>query len=220
MWTQTDISTLCRLTGSKLSDTINGIAISALGYTPQFFSAYFEDIQIIAELLFESEGKALIVDLSYVSKVDAATPPLPVPHFTALDDTQIAQAVSTIGEEGTHHVEATFGPDAPVSPDDIAALFHSSGTTGGRPKIIPNTYKMLNAVISRKLPAAGLSGSSADGEQTVLNTLGSLVNIATFHGESVSHVTLFIATIDCLSRQFSLDAFTPERAWCSRLPWR
>ncbi|KAL1946336.1 hypothetical protein VTO73DRAFT_15463 [Trametes versicolor] len=157
------------------------MAVSALGYTPQFFSAYFEDVQTIAELLSESGGRALIVDSFNASKVNVATTPLHVPHFTALDDAQIAQAVSTITEGGTHHVEATFSPDAPVGPDDIAALFHSSGTTGGRPKIIPNTYKMLNAVISRKLPAAGLSGSSADGEQTVLNTLGSLVNIATFH---------------------------------------
>lgn len=194
------------------------MAVSALGYTPQFFSAYFEDVQTISELLSESGGRALIVDSSYASKVNVATTPLPVPHFTALDDAQIAQAVSTITNEGTHDVEATFSPDAPVGPDDIAALFHSSGTTGGRPKIIPNTYKMLNAVISRKLPAAGLSGSSAEGEQTVLNALGSLVNIATFHGESVLYIILSAADTDCLLRQFSLDASTLERVWYSRLP--
>ncbi|KAI0367704.1 acetyl-CoA synthetase-like protein [Pilatotrama ljubarskyi] len=189
------------LTGSKFSDLVNAIAVSALGYTPQFFSAYFENISTILELLSQSGGKALIFDTTYTAKVGGGGA-LEIPHFTALDDSEIAVASETT-KSGESSAPA-FCPDAPVGPEDVAALFHSSGTTGGRPKIIPNTYKMLNAVIARKLPEAGLFSASGDDAQIVINTIGSLANIATFH--------IFLGCIyagGCLVQSSSL-AITPE----------
>ncbi|KAI8989116.1 acetyl-CoA synthetase-like protein [Trametes punicea] len=168
------------LTGHKLSDLINAIAVSALGYTPQFFSAYFEDAALIMELLSHSGGKALVVDSSFAAKLTSADPSV-LPHFVALDDTQISQLIRDVKQGGNEGEQLAFVPDAAVRPDDIAALFHSSGTTGGRPKIIPNTYKMLNTVISRKFPSAGLTSQGDGGQQITINTIGSLAHIATFH---------------------------------------
>ncbi|OSD01388.1 acetyl-CoA synthetase-like protein [Trametes coccinea BRFM310] len=167
----------CWLTGRKLSDLINGIALSALGYTPQFFSSYFEDIALVAELLSQSRGKALIIDVSFADKVAVANA-LSVQHFVALDDAQLEQLTQDGERDGAAFA---FGPDVSVRSDDIAALFHSSGTTGGRPKIIPNTFKMLRSTISRRFPAAGLTSSVDSGAQTTINTIGSLVHVATFH---------------------------------------
>ncbi|KAI9066826.1 acetyl-CoA synthetase-like protein [Trametes sanguinea] len=167
----------CWLTGRKLSDLINGIALSALGYTPQFFSSYFEDVALVAELLSQSKGKALILDAGFADKL-ASADALSVPHFVALDEAQLEQLARDGGPDSPNTV---FSPDVPMRPDDIAALFHSSGTTGGRPKIIPNTHKMLRSTIARRFPAIGLTSAVESGAQTAINTIGSLVHIATFH---------------------------------------
>ncbi len=54
-----------RLTGRKVTDLVNTIAISSLGYTPQFFSGYFSGLSVVIELLVKSGGKAIIIDRSF-----------------------------------------------------------------------------------------------------------------------------------------------------------
>ncbi|CDO77060.1 hypothetical protein BN946_scf184473.g4 [Trametes cinnabarina] len=170
----------CWLTGRKLSDLINGIALSALGYTPQFFSTYSEDVALIIELLSQSKGRALVIDARFADKV-ASHGSASMPYFVALDDAQLQELVSDAMQGGGDVSTLTFVPDAPVRPDDIAALFHSSGTTGGRPKIIPNTFKMLKSTISVRFPSSDLTSAVGGGQQTTINTISNLIGIATFH---------------------------------------
>ncbi|KAI0764534.1 acetyl-CoA synthetase-like protein [Trametes elegans] len=169
------------LTGSKFTDYVNSLAVSALGYTPQFFGGSFDDATHIPELLSRSSGRALIYDAVHQEKV-AAESGLSVPQFAALNDTQIAQATSNVFKDGADSIPpASLQAEAAVALDDIAFLFHSSGTTGGRPKIIPNTFKMLHAVIKRKLIAVGVTSQVDNGEQFVINNIGGLVNPGSFH---------------------------------------
>ena len=70
-----------------------------------------------------------------------------------------------------------------VGRDDLAVLYHSSGTTGGMPKIIPNTFKMVCAVSTGKIFSA-IQISSDPSVQTTVNTIGSVAHIASFHSTS------------------------------------
>lgn len=170
-----------RLTGRKVTDLVNTIAISSLGYTPQFFSGYFSGFSVVIELLVKSGGKAIIIDKSFQPQVSEYGT-VPVPSFDALEDTELLTAIST--SEGPDALRFAVDSEAAVGLDDYAALFHSSGTTGGMPKIIPNTYKMIRAVILYKHSGAQDPDKeflANGGGQTVANTLGSLAHIASFH---------------------------------------
>ncbi|TFK91197.1 acetyl-CoA synthetase-like protein [Polyporus arcularius HHB13444] len=170
------------LTGRKFSDMLNHIAVSSLGYTPQLFgSGDFTDVSVIYELLSKSGGKALVIDPSRLPvNPSPDTVQCPPSHFVPLDDAGMLEAIAELKAAGRED-ELKFGQQsiAPVRRDDIAAMFHSSGTTGGMPKIIPNTYKMIEAVIRRKVIVAGLLPLSEG--QHVINTIGSTAHVASFH---------------------------------------
>ncbi|OJT05027.1 hypothetical protein TRAPUB_4183 [Trametes pubescens] len=169
------------LTGRKVTDLVNTIAISSLGYTPQFFSGYFSGLSVVIELLVKSGGKAIIIDRSFQPQLTEYGA-VPVPTFDALEDAELLEAISA--SEVPDALRFAVDPEAAVGLDDYAALFHSSGTTGGMPKIIPNTYKMIRAVILYKHSGAQDPDKeflANGGGQTVANTLGSLAHIASFH---------------------------------------
>ncbi|RPD75387.1 acetyl-CoA synthetase-like protein [Lentinus tigrinus ALCF2SS1-7] len=170
------------LTGRKFSDMLNHIAVASLGYTPQLFgSGDFTDISVIYELLAKSGGKALVIEPSQLP-VNSSPDAIQVPpsHFVPMDDAGMLAAIAELKAAGRED-ELKFRQQsvAAVRRDDIAAMFHSSGTTGGMPKIIPNTYKMLEAVIDHKVITAGLS--YIPGAQHVINTIGSTAHVASFH---------------------------------------
>ncbi|KAI8976643.1 acetyl-CoA synthetase-like protein [Trametes punicea] len=170
------------LTGRKLTDLVNTIAISSLGYTPQFFSGYFSGAGVVIDLLKKSGGKALIIDPSFQTQLSELGD-LPLPTFNALEEAILLQDIAEEEKDGATDV-LRFAPQAAVGLDDYAALFHSSGTTGKMPKIIPNTYKMLRAVILYKHSGAqdpDKAFLANGGGQTVANTPGSLAHIASFH---------------------------------------
>ncbi|TBU36153.1 hypothetical protein BD309DRAFT_1027081 [Dichomitus squalens] len=137
------------LTGSKLSDLINSIAMSALGYTPQFFGGYFGNVSIVLDLLLKSGGKALIVDETYLPAASAASATTTIIVYRSLDYDELSQLVVKVLSGGRAQDLKLSEPEVSVGPDDIAVLFHSSGTTGGLPKIIPNTFDKLGAVKTR-----------------------------------------------------------------------
>ncbi|KAH9848342.1 acetyl-CoA synthetase-like protein [Lenzites betulinus] len=169
------------LTGRKLTDLVNTIAVSSLGYTPQFFSGHFDNVGLIFSLLAKSGGKALVFDAATFEERIAAIDPLPVPHFPSLELDDLARLVAAAAkeEEGATGERLVFRDVAPVALDDLAALFHSSGTTGALPKIIPNTFRMLRAVLTAKF--LNVQYPLETGQQGVINTLGSLAHIGSFH---------------------------------------
>ncbi|KAI0764537.1 acetyl-CoA synthetase-like protein [Trametes elegans] len=168
------------LTGRKITDIVNTLAVSSLGYIPQFFSGYFSGLAVIVELLVKTGGKAIALDPSYKSQI-AQLNSLPVPSLITLEDWEIQQTISEArGPLGPFQLD----PNAAVRLDDYAALFHTSGTSGGTPKVIPNTHKMLRAVILYKHSGAqGIDDEflANGGAQTVANTVGNHAHIATYH---------------------------------------
>ncbi|KAI0720815.1 acetyl-CoA synthetase-like protein [Cerioporus squamosus] len=159
-----------------------------LGYTPQLFgSGDFTDVSVIYELLAKSGGKALVIDPSRLPvNPSPDTVQSPPSHIVPLDDAGMLAVIAELKAAGRED-ELKFSQQslAPVRRDDLAVMFHSSGTTGGMPKIIPSTYKMLDAVIRYKVTVVG--SSSVPGAQDVINTIGSTAHIASFH--------IFLATI-------------------------
>jgi len=72
-----------------------------------------------------------------------------------------------------------LGAAPAVAADDYGVITHSSGTTGGMPKIVPYTHKMLHTAFATKWPAIlDLSGV----DQIVINSMDNLVSIPGFHG--------------------------------------
>lgn len=173
-----------RLTGRKWTDLVNNITISSLGYAPQLFgSGDFKNVSVIYDLIAKSGGKALIVDPSHLHMVpDPAASP--VPQFPPVEDADMVQAIAKLTSAGQEDA-LTFDLESvvPVGRDDLAVLFHSSGTTGGMPKILPNTYKMLHSVLQYKLDHLFPAGAepATDSRQIVINTIGSTAHIASFH---------------------------------------
>ncbi|KAI0312670.1 acetyl-CoA synthetase-like protein [Amylostereum chailletii] len=141
------------LTGRKLADPVNAIAISACGLVPQFFG---------------SGGKALIADDAYLSEL--LDHPLPAFAGVSLET----------ADEAKGSVEGVLDDIPPVALSDYGPISHSSGPTAGLPKIIPNTHAMLRAVVQDKWPGSA-SGVMNNEKPIVVNTLGNFAQIGSFH---------------------------------------
>ena len=62
-----------------------------------------------------------------------------------------------------------------VSADDVAVIFHTSGTTGGRPKPVPQTHKWL--VSEGEVTWKCVIQRHPEGQQHVFNNIGSFASI-------------------------------------------
>ncbi|KAH9917682.1 acetyl-CoA synthetase-like protein [Epithele typhae] len=161
----------CWFTGRRLADFVNSTALSALGFVPQFFGGYFPSADSVLLLLERGGGKALVVDPSLAAPF--AEHPSTVPRFSPLAPAELDTLAAARPLD-----EWAFGADRAVRLDDVAILFHSSGTTAGLPKIIPNTFRMLRSVLEHKFSKEQLP--SRPGVQVCYNTIGSLANIGSY----------------------------------------
>lgn len=110
-------------------DLLHIYSIVRAGYIPQLFSLRLPNPDIIFELLEKSSGKALIFDSSF--------------------DMVAARGSTRTYVAGDVRVERV--PDFPLAPiqegtnaDDTIVIFHTSGSTSGRPKLIPCSYAWLD----------------------------------------------------------------------------
>ncbi|TFK91211.1 acetyl-CoA synthetase-like protein [Polyporus arcularius HHB13444] len=185
------------LTGRKLSDLLNTIAVCALGYVPQYFSGYFGNSSVVLDLLAKSGGKVFIVDPNFEAQVtNVRSDGSSVPRFRTLEYGDMTRLVSQ--STAPEKLILDLASVAPVARDDVAALFHSSGTTGGTPKIIPSTFKMITSMVGGKWP--NILVRPADGRQPVMNTLGNVAHIGSIH--------LFLGSIHvgaCMVQTSSMD---------------
>lgn len=97
------------------------------------FSLRLPNPDVIFELLHRADAKALIFDSSFKDALGNAT--LPTHPFINAVDPSFSE-----------------GP-LPVlphcAPDDIAMVFHTSGSTSGSPKLVPCTYQWLDASVDK-----------------------------------------------------------------------
>jgi long-subunit acyl-CoA synthetase (AMP-forming) len=88
---------------------------------------------VIYELLERANAKALIYDVTFEDVLSAS--PVPVHSAVAV-------------EEGDASSETL--PDVPMPrKDDTVFIFHTSGSTSGRPKLVPCSYSWLDTVIRK-----------------------------------------------------------------------
>ena len=109
-------------------------AVARAGYIPQYFSLRLPNPDIIFELLEKSNGRALIYDPSYASGLDHN----PLPTHAAVD------------VRGLPIAEATLPPNqASMNGDDTLMIFHTSGSTSGRPKLVPVSYAWWDCALTK-----------------------------------------------------------------------
>ncbi|PIL31634.1 hypothetical protein GSI_06336 [Ganoderma sinense ZZ0214-1] len=122
------------LGGVTYVDAVHIYGIARAGYIPQYFSLRLPNPDIIFELLEKSNGHALIYDSSYASVLDHA----PVPTFTAVDARTLP------------YPEASLSPNqGSTNGDDTLMIFHTSGSTSGRPKLVPVSYSWWDFALTK-----------------------------------------------------------------------
>ncbi|KAF8212999.1 hypothetical protein K438DRAFT_1534369, partial [Mycena galopus ATCC 62051] len=117
--------------GSKSYDLINMLGVSAAGYVPRLFSRVYSNADVVWGLLAASNAKALILDDAFSSLSGTC----PVPTFVSLASSDLHIWVQVLDELMATDV------------DDIALIFHSSGTTSGVPKLIRSTHGWIMTYI-------------------------------------------------------------------------
>ncbi|KAI0370589.1 acetyl-CoA synthetase-like protein [Pilatotrama ljubarskyi] len=145
--------------GMSYVDVLYIYAIARAGYIPQLFSLRLPNPDVIYELLERADAKAIIYEPTLADILSDC----PYPAYSA-DDLR-----------GVDVGNATLPPmPEPASPEDIAMIFHTSGSTSGRPKLLRCNYKWLDnmvsksATVSRPLRATG---------QDVTVAMGSMCHI-------------------------------------------
>lgn len=125
---------ISRLGGMTYVDAVHIYSIARAGYIPQYFSLRLPNPDIIFELLERSNGRALIYDSSYASVLEHN----PVPTHTAVDVRNLPA------------VEATLPLNrASTNGDDTLMIFHTSGSTSGRPKLVPVSYAWWDFALTK-----------------------------------------------------------------------
>ncbi|KAI0830640.1 acetyl-CoA synthetase-like protein [Trametes gibbosa] len=146
------------LGGMTYVDALHIYSLVRAGYVPQFFSLRLPNPDIIFELLERSNGKALIYDDAYASVLSHN----PVPTYIAVDARTLPWA------------EATLPPNrGSTNGDDTLMIFHTSGSTSGRPKLVPCSYAWWDFTLTKTWRAMKPK-ASRNGRQDVTVWMGSL----------------------------------------------
>ncbi|KZT75172.1 acetyl-CoA synthetase-like protein [Daedalea quercina L-15889] len=147
------------LGGLAYMDVLHILGIARAGYIPQLFSLRLPNPEIIFELMKRAGAKLLIYDVSYADVVHGCH----VPTLVAVDIFSTPDVQAPLA--------AIFTPERS---DDIAMVFHTSGSTMGSPKLVPCTYGWLDSIISK---ANAISVPCQPGRQDVIVCMGSMCHI-------------------------------------------
>ena len=119
-------------------DLVHIYSMVRAGYVPQLFSLRLPNPDIIFELLEKSDGRAIIFDSSFGS----VAPRDSVRTYVALDVR--AEAVPSFALPPVR--EAKNG-------EETLMIFHTSGSTSGRPKLVPCSYAWWDFQMRKSQPA-------------------------------------------------------------------
>ena len=128
------VPTLFRLGGLTYQDAVHIYAVARAGYIPQLFSLRLPNPDVIFELLAKGHAKALIADPAYEPILRGA--PFPIHYAREVNSEDVAELVLP-----SVHV--------PLNDDETVMVFHTSGSTSGSPKLVPCSYKWLDAMIAK-----------------------------------------------------------------------
>ena len=123
------------MSGFTYTDVLHIYGISRAGYIPQLFSLKLPNPTVVHELLNRAGAQALIYDASFESLLKD----FPLPIYGALTSDRLERLEPT----------PVLLPDISQSQDDIAFIFHTSGSTSGSPKLVPMSYRWLSTVVMK-----------------------------------------------------------------------
>ncbi|KAL3601743.1 hypothetical protein FPOAC2_06017 [Fusarium poae] len=148
--------------GWSYEDLLHYLSLQRAGFIPQLFSIRMTDPSIVYELLGKSNAAALLYDPICEPSVKGCS----VPTFstgTVLGkhcptDVQLNTTISTNG-------------------DKVLVIFHTSGSTSGMPKLVPQTVRWMDCLIRkhRHVNNKPVSIASFMGSHT---HLGNTINLA------------------------------------------
>ncbi|KAH9899171.1 acetyl-CoA synthetase-like protein [Cubamyces lactineus] len=145
--------------GMSYVDVLYIYGLARAGYIPQMFSLRLPNPDVIYELLERANAKALIYEPALADIVSNS----PYPTFSAIDLREVA-----VGD-------AVLPPmPVPASPDDVAIIFHTSGSTSGQPKLLRCDFKWLDNMVSK---SATVSRPLRKNGQDVTVAMGSMCHI-------------------------------------------
>ncbi|KAG6820548.1 hypothetical protein H0H93_015433 [Arthromyces matolae] len=149
------------ISGDQYQDVVSLYALARAGFVPQVFSRVMatQGGSMINDLLKLRDGKALVYHGYYeehIAKIDVKT--LKIPDLASLDQKPGQIANLPLVEE-----------------NEVAIIFHTSGTTSGRPKPVPQTHRWLRYQWEVSWPRAW----QGDGpKQKIFTNIGSFANVA------------------------------------------
>ncbi|KAJ7492516.1 hypothetical protein FB451DRAFT_1218614 [Mycena latifolia] len=119
--------------GYTYNDVLQIYGMSRAGYVPQLFSLRLPNPEVIYELLSKANAKALVYESAFASVLRDC----PVPSHLAVD---------------VENIDLTEYPLPELrqsQPEDIAFFFHTSGSSGGSPKLVPCSHRWLDATVMK-----------------------------------------------------------------------
>ncbi|KAJ6621257.1 hypothetical protein B0H10DRAFT_2163334 [Mycena sp. CBHHK59/15] len=175
--------------GYTYTDVLHIYGMSRAGYVPQLFSLRLPNPDVIYELLRKANAKALVHESTFASVLQDS----PFPTHLAL---------------GMEDIDVTGEPLPElrrVQPEDIAFYFHTSGSSGGSPKLVPCSHRWLDATVMK---SSQTSAPQNPARQDVTVWMGSMCHI----GQTLQHGSSVIQPTQILFLPRNLSP-------CSRLSW-
>ncbi|KAF4943399.1 hypothetical protein FGADI_13442 [Fusarium gaditjirri] len=124
--------------GWSYQDLLHYLSLQRAGFIPQLFSLRMTNPSVVYELLGKSNAVALIYDASCESLVKDC----PLPTFPSQ---------GTLDRSSSQDIELENVTTA-LNGDQVSAIFHTSGSTSGMPKLVPATVKWMDCLIRKNKP--------------------------------------------------------------------
>lgn len=139
-----------RVKGVSYLDAVQIWGIARAGYIPQLISLRLTHLDVVYDVLKLAGAKAVVFDPTFLQTLEADMVALPVvdTRSMSLENLPLPQ------------------PWVPSEQSDIVMIYHSSGTTSGRPKIVPLTARWVDHAIESVEPIfRGLEGQQVVASQ-------------------------------------------------------
>lgn len=124
--------------GWSYQDLLHYLSLQRAGFIPQLFSLRMTNPVVVYELLGKSNAAALIYDAS----CELFVKDCPLPTFSSNAVLDLASPQNVELDKVT----------TAVNGDQVSAIFHTSGSTSGIPKLVPTTVRWMDCLIRKNKP--------------------------------------------------------------------